>query len=40
MKTKPSLVPLHLQFQATFAEGADLFIPARSQRAEGGWAGP
>lgn len=40
MKTNPSLVHLHLQFQATFAEGADLLIPACSQRAEGGWAGP
>lgn len=32
MKTNPSLVPLHLQFQATFAEGADLLIPAHSHR--------
>lgn len=40
MKTNPLVVPLHLQFQATFAEGADLLISAHSHKAEGGWAGP
>lgn len=38
MKTNPSLVPLHLQFQATFAEGAVLLIPAHSRRGRLGWA--
>lgn len=36
MKANPSPVPLHLQFQGTFAEGAVLLISAHGHRGETG----